>query len=243
MNTEVLKKENKSLKAKIAVTLTGRNIEELQAQAELAAKSHADIVEWRTDFFDASDDPKQLVEASKTIRTTIGTKELILAFRTKAEGGVKNLEIPLMLLMYKTIMLTKCVDMIDVELLLGDTIINQIVKHAKLLNQKVIISNNDPDSTPDADILMKRVETMANKGGDIVRIGMTPRSAAEVDTVIDVCKKGSQKYAMIAYSNTEMGKITKIDAAAIGSQIAFATLDASDDNGNLNVEDLYNLMK
>ena len=229
---------------KLGVALNGTTIEELVDQAERAYSSSCDFVEWRADYFKDCNDIKNFVKACKTLRDAMNDKPIIFAYRTSREGGSgADISIAEYLLIYKTAILSKSVDAVDVEFLQGDTAVNTIVKHAEISDCKVIISNHDADSTPGKDILINRIKTMKERGADIVKIGMEPRSGQDVDTMIEVCKEMSKEMPIIMISTNKMGVITRIDAEKIGSALTYGYLDEPTGKGQLPIEELAEMVK
>lgn len=228
--------------SKICVVINAHSKEELIEEAKKAYDSPAEIVEWRCDFFDDYEDMKAITDTIKAIKEEIKEKPLIFTFRSVNEGGFRNIGKPEFLLIYKTALLTKLVDIVDVELFVGDTMIKNVVKHAHVLNKYVMVSNHDFDSTPEKERLINRAKKMESVGADIVKLAMTPRSAKDVDVLIDACKECSEEMLMIGISMGELGKITRIDASSIGSALTYACLDEKVAPGQIPVKELKKLI-
>ena len=52
---------------KICIPLTGKNREEIIEEMEIVKKSNPDLIEWRVDFFEESDNPERVCEMLGTI--------------------------------------------------------------------------------------------------------------------------------------------------------------------------------
>ena len=66
---------------KICVPLTGRDVKTLLEEIHLAKAASADMVEWRVDYFDASEDLEKVKEALREIRLSLGDIPLLFTFR------------------------------------------------------------------------------------------------------------------------------------------------------------------
>ncbi|NCC54820.1 MAG: type I 3-dehydroquinate dehydratase, partial [Erysipelotrichia bacterium] len=158
----------------------------------------------------------------KCIRSIIEDKELIFTYRSKHEGGENSLTTPEYLLLAKTAILTKLIDYIDVEFLLGDSVVNNIVKHAKIVNTKVLMSNHDWNSTPRKEIIENRLQAMLDRGADIAKVVCMPRCEEDVETLIQAGQAISKKHDnVILISLGELGKQTMTQPELTGSCIQF----------------------
>ena len=72
---------------KICAPIVGRTKEDVFKAAEVIAKTEADVVEWRGDWFDRVEDRDELLEVLQGIRGRIREKALLFTLRTVYEGG------------------------------------------------------------------------------------------------------------------------------------------------------------
>lgn len=233
-------KEN--TKIKICVPVIGRTDEEIKDMMRLAKNSHTDVVEWRVDYYENVNEIDKVIALLKECRTILEDKELLFTYRNEEENKEKGLSAPEYLLLCKTAILTKLIDYIDVEFLLGDTIINSIVKHAKIGHTKVLMSNHDWDSTPRCEIIENRLLKMFEKGADIAKVACMPRGSKDVEEVIHAGEEISKKYHdIILISMGELGKETRLHPQLSGSCMTFASLpNMASAPGQIEVETLYN---
>lgn len=237
----MIKKENVNIK--ICVPVVAKSDEEVKELMRQAKESSADIVEWRVDFYENVNELDKVVALLKECRTILEDKELIFTYRNE-DNTEKSIEISEYLLLCKTAILTKLIDYIDVELLLGDTVVNSIVKHAKIGNTKVLMSNHDWDSTPRREIIENRLKVMFDKGADIAKIACTPRCEADVKELIKAGQEVSKEHAnIVLISMGEMGEITRTQPELSGSCMSFASLsNQGSAPGQIDVEALYNIL-
>ena len=75
---------------KICAPIVGRSMEEICRQAEDVKKARPDMVEWRMDFMDGIEEEQIQSEALKRVSELLDGLPLLCTFRTKAEGGEKE---------------------------------------------------------------------------------------------------------------------------------------------------------
>ena len=64
----------------------------LEEGEKLALSKGVDLIEWRIDFYDESSDISKILQTASLLRTVVGKKPLLATFRTKNEGGNKQIE-------------------------------------------------------------------------------------------------------------------------------------------------------
>lgn len=218
-----MKNENERIKN--CVSITAKSDQEIKKLMKQAKDSNADIVEWRVDCYEHVNEIERVIEMLKAIRKILGDKELIFTYRSIQEGGEKPVDTSAYLLLCKTAILTKLIDYIDVEFLLGDTIINSIVKHAHIGNTKVLMSNHDWDSTPRCEIIENRLKVMLEKGADIAKVVCLPRNESDVEAMIQAGQHVSKEHEnIVLISVGELGLKTIKHPELSGSCMTFAHL-------------------
>lgn len=241
-NLKLKKSELSNEEARICVPITGDTQAKIVEEAKQIKRSHADVIEWRCDFYDHHADIKKVIETLKLIHEQLEDKPLIFTYRTVAEGGEGNLSVPEYLLLYKTVILSKLVDIVDVQLLIGDSVIQNIAKHAKLLDVRLLLSNHDMKATPTTEKIINRIKLMHERGADICKVAYMPVNENDVQAVVDAIAKVREEIPfVIGISMGELGVSTRIDAAKIGSCITFASLAKESAPGQMNVEVLYDI--
>lgn len=220
----MMKKEKNSIK--VCVPVTGKTDQEIKKLMKDAKDSHAEIVEWRVDCYEHVDKIERVIEMLKAIREILKEKQLIFTYRSRQEGGEKPVDTSAYLLLCKTAILTKLIDYIDVEFLLGDTIVNSIVKHARIGNTKVLMSNHDWDSTPRCEIIENRLKVMLEKGADIAKVVCLPRNEEDVEAMIKAGQNVSKEHEnIVLVSLGELGIKTIKHPELSGSCMTFAQLN------------------
>lgn len=130
---------------KICVPMVGESLSDLLEEANYLKDLDVDIVEWRVDFFEHVTDIEKVKQALKEIREVLSSKPIIFTFRSKKEGGQKEVSSEFYVELNKTAVETKLIDVIDVELFNEEKDVKTLIEVAHLNDIAVIISNHDFD--------------------------------------------------------------------------------------------------
>jgi len=76
---------------KVIVPIVGKTEEAILAKAGEIASMPIHTVEWRVDFYDDVFDTEKTLATLKKLRCALGTLPLLFTFRTKKEGGEKEI--------------------------------------------------------------------------------------------------------------------------------------------------------
>ena len=230
---------------KICVPLTGTSKSQLIEEAANAKVSSADLVEWRIDWFDSVFDMEELSRTSVLIREILGSMPLLVTFRTKAEGGAKEIEPEQYETLLKAICEKKLADMIDIEAFIGDDIVKGIISKAKESGIITVGSNHDFDKTPDKEEIIRRLTKMQELGLDITKIAVMPQKERDVLTLLDATLAMKESYAdrpFITMSMKKMGLISRLTGECFGSCLTFGTAGAASAPGQIDAGELSRVL-
>jgi len=229
---------------KICVPIVAETKEEIIEQAKKISTSKADLVELRVDWIkDLSDE--NVLTILEDIREILNDKPILYTIRTFPEGGHKEIDNIDYIRLNKLAIKSKKIDLVDVEVFLGDEIVNEIVKIAQENLVKVIGSNHDFDATPNKEEIIKRLNKMQDVDVDIPKIAVMPNSANDVLILLDATNEFYNTYAdrpIITMSMGEVGMISRISGKTFGSSLTFASLEKSSAPGQINIDQLYNML-
>ncbi|MDX2356433.1 type I 3-dehydroquinate dehydratase [Dietzia sp. PP-33] len=227
----------------IIVPLTGRDLVELEGQIDAlhAAAELFDVVEWRVDLFEpftagVRGEPSPAVGALERISELLPGRPILATFRTRAEGGGAQIPPEAYVALVEALASTGLAAAIDVEYrhpLAGDAI---AAVHGRGI--PVVASNHDFDSTPSAEELTGRLAAMEDAGADVAKIAVTPRSAADVVTLLTATEQRFRVAAipLITMSMGGLGAVTRLGGGVFGSAATFATVGAASAPGQLPAE-------
>lgn len=209
---------------KICLPIVGHTQYEITSQAMTIASLKPDIVEFRADWYDECSNKDNLIEMLSLIRKLIDNTPLLFTFRTVIEGGVQKVEKSEYLRINKTAIESGLIDMVDIELMIGDEYVNDLITLAHNNDVVVVLSNHDFEKTPDTDILISRMEKMIKLGADIPKIAVMPNSNKDVLNLLELTDTFSTKhsdYPIITMSMDGRGVVSRLAGEIFGSSITF----------------------
>lgn len=229
---------------KICVPIMGKNIEALETEAQKAAESAADVVEWRVDHFDEALSVERVVEALARIRRQLKEKLLLFTFRTAEEGGEKAIDLKLYRELYEEVAKSGWADLLDVELEVAEYLGRGFIRCLKNQQVAVILSNHNFKKTPETGELILKVGVMTQFGADIGKIAVMPNKLKDVLRLMYLSQKmrGLNTVPMILISMGDLGKVTRIAGELTESVMTFAALEQASAPGQLSVEEMTGLL-
>ncbi|MGI6727594.1 MAG: type I 3-dehydroquinate dehydratase [Anaerovoracaceae bacterium] len=230
---------------KICIPLTGTDFNDLIDETELIIKSDADIVEWRIDYFNHIEDIKKIKDTLNAIRNILKQKPLIFTFRSENEGGQKSVPKDYYFELYREIIASGQVNLIDVELNNEENRIKSLITEAHKQGVNVIISNHDFNGTPVKETILKRLKQMQDLGADLPKIAVMSHSMEDTMRLMDAANTIKEDYSdslFITISMGEKGLITRICAELLGSALTYTTGRRASAPGQINAEDLHSML-
>lgn len=230
---------------KICVPLVGKTNEQIIEEAKYLKELNLDLVEWRVDHYEHVENLNKVKEALKQLREEIKDLPILFTFRSKKEGGEKEISIEYYIELNKEIATTKMVDLIDVELFTGDEAVKDIVTHAHNNNVKVVMSNHDFDKTPDQKEIVNRLCKMQDLGADLPKIAVMPNSTKDVLTLLSATDEMVTEHAkrpIITMSMGGTGLVSRIAGETFGSALTFGAAKKASAPGQIAVQDLYEVL-
>ena len=235
---------------KICVSLTAKTKAELLEDAaaivgDEVASSVIDIVEWRADYFVGPIEGQvRPIEGLPELRQIIGDKPLIFTYRTANEGGMGAIDSSYESLLKASID-SGFVDLVDVELLIGDETATQLIAYAHANGVKVIASNHDFEGTPKLEDILIRLQKMQKLGADILKIAVMPKNMKDVLTLLEATVIMSEQYAqcpLVTIAMSDLGAITRVTGEVFGSSITFGTLGKLSAPGQIAAPELSDML-
>ncbi|QEH67968.1 type I 3-dehydroquinate dehydratase [Cellulosilyticum sp. WCF-2] len=231
---------------KICVPLIGKNNKELIEEANFLKTLNLDVVEWRIDHHQEVEDIDQMKESLKVLREALGDLPLLVTFRSKKEGGEREVSIDYYAELNKAMAETGMADMIDVELFTGDEIVKEIVDFAHSKNVKVVMSNHDFFKTPAKEEIISRLCKMQEMNADLPKIAVMPQTTEDVLTLLSATNEMVTKHAdrpIITISMAGLGVISRLAGEAFGSALTFGAAKAASAPGQVPVEKLAQVLE
>ena len=76
---------------KIIVPIVGKTEQEILDKAAELVQAKPDVVEWRVDYFQGVGDVQRVVDTARELNEALGEIPILFTFRTKREGGEKEI--------------------------------------------------------------------------------------------------------------------------------------------------------
>ena len=204
-----------------------------------------DVVEWRVDFFEDVFQTEKVLQAARELRAALGETPILFTFRTKKEGGEKEIGMPEYTALNKAVAESGYVDAVDVEVFSGDEIVKENIANIHAANKIVVGSNHDFFATPEKAELIRRLCKMQELGADLPKIAVMPKTCADVITLQDATQEMANTYAdrpIITMSMGSLGVITRMAGEVFGSSMTFGAVGQVSAPGQIPVEKLQAAM-
>ena len=226
---------------KIIVPIVAKTKEDIIDKARSFNKLKIHLVEWRVDFYEDVFNTENLLNTLKDLRATIPNIPILFTFRTKKEGGEKEISMSEYTALNKSAAQSGNVDLIDVEIFSGDDVVNENITNIHEAGVLVVGSNHDFFKTPDKDDIVSRLRRMQDMGADIPKIAVMPQTAEDVLTLLAATNEMHNKYAdrpIITMSMGSLGVISRLSGEVFGSSMTFGAVGTSSAPGQIPVDGL-----
>ena len=229
---------------KICVPITGINEDEIIRQTEQIAAGSPDLVEWRADFFAGVEDWQQVEKMLSTISAKLGEIPLIFTFRTKKEGGERQISMKNYVNLNKMVSETACADLIDIEVFQGESEANSLIAAIQRNGKRVIASNHHFHETPNINELLAIFRRMEDARADILKIAVMPKEEQDVLTLLAATSQMKQisEKPLITMAMSALGTPSRICGEFFGSAITFAAIGQVSAPGQLEFDSLKTIL-
>ena len=230
---------------KIIVPIVGNTENELLDEITFLQSIDFDVIEWRVDYFNLVDDIQAVKDVAAKIALLLPHKPILFTFRTANEGGVKPWPVTSYIELNKEMARSGLVDLIDVEVFIGDKYVTEIINVAHQHHVYVIASNHDFQKTPSKSDIIYRLRKMQDLGADIVKIAVMPQTTEDVLTLLSATTEMYEKYAtkpIITMSMAGLGAISRVAGTTFGSSMTFGVAKNASAPGQLEVKQLRDIL-
>ncbi len=231
---------------KIIVPLVGTKEEQILQEVETVKLSEPDIIEWRADFYEQVENLEAVLEMITKLRNALPDTLLLFTFRSYKEGGNKEITDRYYFELLHTVIQTKNIDLVDVELFFEESNVLAAVKLAKENGVHVIMCNHDFHKTPPKEEIIYRLRKMQEYGADIPKIAVMPQSVDDLIVLLDATNTMKTKYAdrpFITMSMSGTGLVSRLAGAVFGSACTFGTGIEASAPGQIPVDQLRNVLE
>lgn len=226
---------------KVAVPLVERTRPELLAEAARLRTLPLDLVEWRADFYEDVTDLSQTLDTLHALRGALGDIPLLFTFRTRREGGERDISPEDYLALNRAAARSGDADGVDVEIFFGDEMVRRIIADVHAAGKAVVGSSHDHAGTPPREELIARLRRAQDLGADLPKLAVMPRSRADVLTLLSATEEMARRWAdrpIITISMAGGGAISRLCGEVFGSALTFGTAGQASAPGQIPVEEL-----
>ena len=229
---------------KICIPLTGKNREEIIEEMEIVKKSNPDLIEWRVDFFEESDNPESVCYMLGTINDSFKQNPVLFTFRTKEEGGEKSIMSEDYVKLLKEVSERRLVDIVDVQVFWYGEKSEDFIKELKETGAVVLASSHHFEGTPSVREMSDALYTMENRGADIVKLAVMPQSGKDVCALLEATmeRKEHSNKPMITMSMGQSGMLSRICGELTGSCVTFASGKQASAPGQIKADELKKVL-
>ncbi len=205
------------------------------------------VIEWRADFYADILVPGKLTEVLGKLRRIFPDRVLLFTFRSEEQGGNLRPDRARMKMpdIIKTVVLSRVVDLVDVEVTCGNYNIARATTKAHEFGLKVVLSYHDFYGTPhDAEIIDK-LRDMDILGGDILKIAVMPKNEFDTRRMMELNTRMSHECykPVVIIAMGEDGMISRIKGKETGACLTFASIGQESAPGQVEACDLIAMLK
>jgi 3-dehydroquinate dehydratase-1 len=230
---------------KLCVPLVAETEEELLGQAQEAMQEKPDCVELRVDWFNQVESPAAVAQLLTRLRQCISDTALLFTFRTRQEGGQRDISVA----QYRGLCQLACdsgvVDLVDVEALMQEGLLAELCNYAHSKGVRVVASNHDFSTTPPEEELVRRLQLMEQQGADVPKLAVMPQQERDVLQLLSATLRYREQggtQPVITMSMGKMGMLTRLSGELFGSALTFVTVGHTSAPGQLPIEEARHIL-
>lgn len=226
---------------KVIVPIVGKTRVEILSKGNELASIPLHVVEWRADFYEDVFQIPEVLETLKQLRAILGDIPILFTFRTKKEGGEKEISSADYTALNQAVAESGDADAVDVEIFSGDEVVAENIANIHNAGKIVVGSNHDFHRTPTQADLIYRLRKMQDMGADIPKIAVMPQSKDDVLTLLSATNEMTRYYAdrpIITMSMSSTGVISRLCGEVFGSSMTFGAVGQVSAPGQIPVEQL-----
>lgn len=221
------------------IPLVPEDIASLSEQARIAVSLKPDLIEWRADFLrDQTRDG--VLECAEVLRRVAPDTAIIFTLRARSEGGAQDIPSSTRQLLIDSVLRSKTVDIVDLELANEPSFLSALISVAKNCGIRVLLAMHDFEQTPANDVLSGQIRAMRDVGADIAKLAVMPRTEDDVLRLLDVTIRARREFPDLPLCTMSMGRlgsITRVGGFLFGSDMAFAVGKEASAPGQIPIED------
>lgn len=228
----------------VCVPVVEKSRKDIMREAHRLAAQPADMIEWRIDWYENSGDIENVCSVAKELAALFKEKILLCTFRSKSQGGEKEIKGEEYSLLLRRLARQKKADMLDVEV--GEVENPQaLIQELHSYGAVVVASEHDFAKTPSVEEMTKKLLQMKEQGADVAKLAVMPENRCDVLKLLAATvrvKEQFQEYPVITMSMGETGMISRVAGQFSGSCVTFAAAGKTSAPGQMPIEDVVTIL-
>jgi 3-dehydroquinate dehydratase I len=229
----------------ICTPLVGRTHEALLAELREVLPKKPDIIEWRADFYAALGDTAAVLATGRALRAGAAGIPLLFTRRSATEGGEKvPIGEPAVTDLYVEVCKSGAMDAIDYETSNPASDFARLREASRASDVAMFGSYHNFQSTPDAATLLGKFTLAHERGADVAKVAVMPKSPEDVLTLLLATRQASVALPvpLISMSMGGLGSISRLCGWVYGSALTFAVGKSSSAPGQIPIEELRDVL-
>lgn len=225
----------------VCAPLVARRPDALRAECAAVVAKKPDLIEWRVDFFDAIADAQRVVETARQLKDAAAGIPILFTRRHAREGGESiAIDEPQVVQLYRAVCASGCIDAVDFEMDNGAAHVQAVREMSRAAGLPLVLSFHDFQSTPPADVLVRRFERAKDLGADVAKIAVMPRSIDDVLAMLSATSRAVDAVGipLVSMAMGPQGAVTRASGWVFGSAMTFAVGASSSAPGQMPIEDV-----
>lgn len=231
---------------KVVVPVVNTTAESILSGVKRAVAANVDAIEWRADYAAEAVDASWLVETAKQIASEVPETPLLFTIRTASQGG--NVDVPAY--QYATLLHAvieaDCIDMVDIEINMGDVIVSDLVECAHKHGVATVLSYHNFTETPDKDWMVDQLVHMHELGGDIPKMAVMAQSKQDTLALLAATDEVVGQRGITPVLTMAMGAdgvVSRLLGEVFGSALTFSSLEDASAPGQLSLMETRTVLR
>ena len=223
---------------KIIVPIVGKTEQEILDKAAELVQAKPDVVEWRVDYFQGVGDVQRVVDTARELNEALGEIPILFTFRTKREGGEKEIGMEDYTALNRAVAQSSYVDAVDVEIFSGDEVVRKNIAAIHDAGAAVVGSSHEFHRTPEHAELIYRLRKMQDMGADILKVAVL--------TLLSATEEMYRLYAqrpLLTMSMASDGVISRLCGEVFGSAATFGMVGQGSAPGQIPADQLEQVLE
>ena len=231
---------------KIIVPIVGKTEQEILDKAAELVQAKPDVVEWRVDYFQGVGDVQRVVDTARELNEALGEIPILFTFRTKREGGEKEIGMEDYTALNRAVAQSSYVDAGDVEIFSGDEVGRKNISAIRDAGAAVVGASHEFHRAPEHAELIYRLRKMQDMGADILKVAVMPQNKADVLTLLSATEEMYRLYAqrpLLTMSMASDGVISRLCGEVFGSAATFGMVGQGSAPGQIPADQLEQVLE